>query len=100
MLELRRRQLDRTHLHKPAPSIIHCDDDRCCGRGGARRSIRCADGETAAACDEATFDLMESRRVECSVPFAVSVRRRLAQEALLSPPAKLVDPSGEHNCYW
>lgn len=100
MLELRRRQLDRTHLHKPAPSIIHCDDDRCCGRGGARHSIHYADGGTAAACDGTTFDLMESRRVECSVPFVVSVRWRLAQEALLLPPAKLKDPSGEHNCCW
>lgn len=77
----RRHQLDRTHLHKLVPSIIHCGDDRCCGHGCARRWIHCADGGTAAACDGATFDLMESRRVECSVPFVGSAKWKLAPEA-------------------
>lgn len=99
----RRRQLGRTHLHKPVPSIIHCDGARCCDRGCERRWLRCAGGGDREACDVVTFDLMESRRAECSGPFdgcSVASAKRMVAPVASSSTAVQLYPFGAHNCCW
>lgn len=95
-----RRQLDRTHLRRPGPSRVHCDDDRCCDRGCAHhlRRWRAGDGERG-ACDVATFDSAESHRAECSAPFdGCSVALARPRPALAESSSSAGRP--RRNCCW
>lgn len=99
-----RRQPGRTHLHKPAPNIIHCGGVRCCDRECERRHSRhcCADDGERVACDAVTFDLMKSHRAECSEPFdgccSVALAKRMPAPVALLLSVGQLHPSDEHNC--
>ena len=101
------RQLDNTHLHKLVPNIIHCDDVHYCDHEceELHHLLHCCadDGGMMEACDVVTFDLMESHRVEWSVPFDgyfVVLAKRMPALVALSLTVVQLHPSDEHNCCW
>lgn len=97
-----RRQPDRTHLHKLGLDTSRYGDDRCCDHGYVHRLLRCcADDGERVACDVVTFDLMESRRAECSEPFDgcfVVLARPMPARAVWSLSAEPLHPHSSMRC--